>query len=102
MGGEDNRCGYIHIGLSGGGLASSCFVTDTINPLVPDAHYSERQDKPFSLQIQRLEVDFKVKLRIFISCTLGANGSSGQVKDRSRKTIKFALRDVTRRHSRCR
>ena len=27
------------------------------NPLVPDAHYSERQDKPFSLQIQRLEVD---------------------------------------------
>ena len=29
----------------------------SINPLVPDAHYSERQDKPFSLQIQRLEVD---------------------------------------------
>ena len=23
-----------------------------LNPLVPDAHYSERQDKPFSLQIQ--------------------------------------------------
>ena len=30
------------------------------NPLVPDAHYSERQDKPFSLQIQRLEVDLKL------------------------------------------
>ena len=27
-----------------------------ISPLVPDAHYSERQDKPFSLQIQQLEV----------------------------------------------
>ena len=31
-----------------------------INPLVPDAHYSERQDKPFSLQIQQLEVDLKL------------------------------------------
>ena len=29
------------------------------NPLVPDAHYSERQGKPFSLQIQQLEVDLK-------------------------------------------
>ena len=29
------------------------------NPLVPDAHYSERHDK-FSLQIQRLEVNFKL------------------------------------------
>ena len=29
------------------------------NPLVPDAHYSERHDKPFSLQIQQLEVDLK-------------------------------------------
>ena len=31
-----------------------------INPLVPDAHYSERQNKPFSSQIQRLEVDLKL------------------------------------------
>ena len=31
-----------------------------INPLVPDAHYSERQDQPFSLQIQRLEVNLKL------------------------------------------
>ena len=31
-----------------------------LNPLVPDAHYSERQDKPFSLQIQQLEVDLKL------------------------------------------
>ena len=30
-----------------------------INPLVPDAQYSERQDTPFTLQIQRLEVDLK-------------------------------------------
>ena len=30
-----------------------------INPLVPDAYYIERQDKPFSLQIQQLEVDLK-------------------------------------------
>ena len=29
------------------------------NPLVPDAHYSERPDKPFSLQMQQLEVDLK-------------------------------------------
>ena len=34
-----------------------------LNPLVPDAHYSERQDKPFCLQIQRLEV----KLRGFFA-----------------------------------
>ena len=26
-------------------------IYSQINPLVPDAHYSERQDKPFSLQI---------------------------------------------------
>ena len=31
-----------------------------INPLVPDDHFSEPQDKPFSLQIQRLEVDIKL------------------------------------------
>ena len=31
-----------------------CYEIDGffINPLVPDAHYSERQDNPFSLQIQ--------------------------------------------------
>ena len=28
--------------------------------LVPDAHYSERRDKPVSLQIQQLEVDLKL------------------------------------------
>ena len=31
-----------------------------INPLVPDAHYCERQAKPFSLQIKLLEVDLKL------------------------------------------
>ena len=30
------------------------------NPLVPDAHYRERQDKLFSLQIQQLQVDLKL------------------------------------------
>ena len=39
---------------------------DGINPLVPDAHYSERQDKPFSLQIQRLEVDLKLNCGFLI------------------------------------
>ena len=37
-----------------------CFKSSYfLNPLVPDAHYSERQDKLFSLQIQQLEVDIK-------------------------------------------
>ena len=31
-----------------------------INPLIPDAHYSECQDKPFSSQIQQLAVDLKL------------------------------------------
>ena len=31
-----------------------------INPLVPESHYSERQDKAFSLQIQQLEVKIKL------------------------------------------
>ena len=31
-----------------------------INPLVPDAHYNERQNNQFSLQIQQLEVDLKL------------------------------------------
>ena len=34
-----------------------------LNPLVPDAHYCERQDKPFSLEIQLLEIDFKLNCR---------------------------------------
>ena len=37
-----------------------------INPLVPDAHYSECQDKTFSLQIQRLEVDLKLICGFFL------------------------------------
>ena len=35
-------------------------IVSTFNPLVPDAYYSERQDKPFSLQIERLEFDLKL------------------------------------------
>ena len=38
-----------------------------INPLFPDAHYSERQDKPFSLQIQQLEVDLKLNGILFFA-----------------------------------
>ena len=36
------------------------------NPLVPDAHYSERQDEPYSLKIQRLEVDLKLNCGFFL------------------------------------
>ena len=50
-----------------------CFLKLKINPLVPDAHYSERQYKQVSLQIKLIEVT-AVKLRIFIFCTLGTNG----------------------------
>ena len=35
------------------------YSESALNPLVPDAHYSERQDKPFSLQIKQLEVNLK-------------------------------------------
>ena len=31
-----------------------------VNPSVPDAHYSERQDKPFSLQVQRWVFDLRL------------------------------------------
>ena len=43
-------------------LRRCLFLTSrrSFNPLVPDAHYSERQDNPFSWQIQRLEVDLKL------------------------------------------
>ena len=34
--------------------------TLAVNPLVPDAHYSERKDKLFPLQIKQLEVDLKL------------------------------------------
>ena len=44
------------------------------NPLVPDAHYSERQDEPFSLQLQQLEIDLKLKCRFLFFCNLGTNG----------------------------
>ena len=58
---------------------SSLVELRALTHLVPDAHYSERQDKdkPFSLQTQRLEVDLKlikVNIRIFIFCSLGTNG----------------------------
>ena len=32
------------------------FLLTHINPLAPDAHYSERQDKPFSLQILTIRI----------------------------------------------
>ena len=37
-----------------------CAAEVCVKPLVPDAHYIERQDKQFSLQIQHLEVDLKL------------------------------------------
>ena len=37
----------------------------SVNPLVPIAHYSERQDKPFSLQIQQLEADLNFGFLFF-------------------------------------
>ena len=36
------------------------FLGKSINPLVPNTHYSEPRNKPFSLQNQRLEVDLKI------------------------------------------
>ena len=45
-----------------------------LNPSVPDAQYSERQGNPFSLQIQRLEINLKLQMGIFIFCTLRTNG----------------------------
>ena len=45
-----------------------------INPLVPDAHYSERRDEPFSLQIQRLEVDLKLNCGLLFFAPRGLMG----------------------------
>ena len=60
---------------------TNCYVSNkenkmysAINPLVPDAHYSERPDKQVSLQIKVIEDTLiEVKLWIFIFCTLGTN-----------------------------
>ena len=38
----------------------AAWLATIVNPIVPDAHYSECQDEPFSLRIQRLEVDLKL------------------------------------------
>ena len=40
-------------------LYNGTITPNGVKPLVPDAHYGERQDKPFSLQIQQLEVNLK-------------------------------------------
>ena len=37
-----------------------------IKPLVPDAHYSERQDKQFSLPIQWFDVDLNCGFLFFL------------------------------------
>ena len=52
----------------------SVLYSNVINPLVPDAHYSERQDKPISLQIQRLEVDLKLNCRFLFFAPPRTNG----------------------------
>ena len=43
-----------------------------VNPLVSDAHYSERQDETFSLQIQLLEVDLMFNCGFLFFAPLGA------------------------------
>ena len=45
-----------------------------LDPLVPDAHYSERQDGTIFFTNSTIKSRFKVRLRIFIFCTLGTNG----------------------------
>ena len=45
-----------------------------VNPLVPDAHYSDRQDKPFSLQIQQLEVNLKLNCGFLFFAPWGPMG----------------------------
>ena len=52
----DACIGYLY----GHGLVAGQFSDFSLNPLVLDARYSERQDKPISLQIQRFEVDLKL------------------------------------------
>ena len=45
-----------------------------VNPLVPDAHYSESQDKPIFFTNSMIRSRFEVKLQIFIFFILGTNG----------------------------
>ena len=49
-------------------------IKSYINPLVPDAHYSECQDKPFCLQIQQLEVDLKLNCGFLFFAPWGLMG----------------------------
>ena len=49
----------------------------TFNPLVPDTHYNRRQDNPFSLQIQRLEVDLKLNRGFLFFAPWGLTGCVG-------------------------
>ena len=53
-------------------MAKSKF--DLINPLVSGAHYSERRDQSFSLQIQRLQVDSKLSCVFLSFAPWGTNG----------------------------
>ena len=55
-----NSVSKLHFFGAGPALNACPKDRNTLNPLVPDAHYSERQDKSFSLRIQRLEVDLKL------------------------------------------
>ena len=54
-------------------------VSTRFNPLVPDAHYSERQAIFFTNSTIRSR--FNVKMRIFIFCTLGTNGLKARSPD---------------------
>ena len=45
-----------------------------INPLVPDAHYSERRDRLASLRSQTTKSQLVIKWRIFMFFTPGTSG----------------------------
>ena len=49
-------------------------LSNWFNPLVPDAQYSEHQDKPFSLQIHLLLVDLKLNCAFLFFTPRGTNG----------------------------
>ena len=54
-------CVCVCVGLGVGvGYGVLCIFAIVYVRLVPDAHYSERQDKPFSLPIQQLKVNLKL------------------------------------------
>ena len=56
--GRNDTCWWLQLNLAQLFFYRQQFCS-FINPLVPDAHYSERPDKPFFQEIQLLEVELK-------------------------------------------